>query len=43
MSCRFRWVSLQIDNLCDPERMNHENDVEQDSADSPELSTIPII
>ena len=30
MSCRFRWVSLQIDNLCDPERMNHEHDVEQE-------------
>ncbi|CZR67760.1 uncharacterized protein PAC_17659 [Phialocephala subalpina] len=23
----FRWVSLQIDNLCDPERMKHEEDI----------------
>lgn len=27
ISCRFRWVSLQIENLCDPERMKHEKDV----------------
>lgn len=30
MQPRFRWVSLQIDNLCDPYRMNHESDVEQE-------------
>jgi hypothetical protein len=27
---RFRWVSLQIDNLCDPGRIKHEKDVEQE-------------
>ncbi|KAI9853467.1 MAG: hypothetical protein M1824_001230 [Vezdaea acicularis] len=32
----FRWVDLQIQNLCDPERIKHENDIRQELGRLPE-------